>query len=601
MKTLFTSVMIAGSTALTTLPLAPTIAQAQALSQATQNQNAIWIQIEAHPSLREAKERVRGYAGQIDGVNGFRVGGNWYAIVLGPYTQAAADLQLRNLRRQGVIPSDSFLVRSRDLRQQFWPVGLSATSQTPPASLPTPDTAPATEATAPATPALPSTLPDETKREAQVSEQRLTRDERMDLQRALQFAGFYSSGIDGAFGRGTRRSMAAWQEARGYEPTGILTTRQRAAVMAERQTVLDSIGLADHEDKEAGISISLPKAVVDFDRYEAPFAHFKTRDGSAAKVVLISQSGNQDTLFGLYDILQTLEIVPEDGPRKRKDREFTLQGENAEIISHTYAKLVDGSVKGFTLVWPKGDEKRRQLVLNEMLQSFRSLGETALADNAGLEAAVQDIDLLSGLEIRRADTSRSGFFVDQTGMIVTTADAVAGCRRISVDDAYDATVLAQDATAGLALLKPESAQAPQAVAAFLTSQPRLGSDIAVAGYSYEGRLGSPSTSFGTLSDLAGLNGQTHLNRLAVRTLPGDTGGPVLDAGGAVMGMLLPRDDSTGRSLPEDVQFALDAGSVAEFLAANGVTPQATDALASMDPVDISALASDMTVLVSCWK
>ncbi len=596
MKTLFATVMIASSTALTTLTVTPQIAEAQAL----QNQNAIWIQIEAHQSLREAEDRVRGYAGQIDGVNGFRVGSNWYAVVLGPYTQDAADIQLRNLRRQGVIPRDSFLVRSRDLRQQFWPVGVSATPA--PITIPAPNTPPVTEATAPAsTPALPSTLPDETKREAQASERLLSRDERMDLQRALQFAGFYSSGIDGAFGRGTRRSMAAWQEARGFDATGILTTRQRAVVIGERTAVLDSIGMAAHDDTEAGISITLPKAVVEFDRYEAPFAHFKTRSGDAAKVVLISQTGNQDTLFGLYDILQTLEIVPEDGPRKRKDREFTLEGENTEIVSHTYARLVDGTVKGFTLVWPKGDDKRRQLVLNEMKQSFRSLGSAALADNAGLDAAVQDIDLLSGLEIRRPDLSRSGFFVTGEGMILTSAEAVNSCSRISVNDDYDAEVTARDAANGLALLKPKTAQAPLAVASFLTTEPRLGSDIAVSGYSYEGRLGSLSMTFGTLADVAGLNGQSDLSRLAVNTLAGDTGGPVLDAGGAVMGVLLPRDTSTGRNLPEGVNFARDAGSAAEFLAANGVTPQATDAVASMDPVDMSAMASDMTVLVSCWN
>ncbi|WP_424944332.1 trypsin-like peptidase domain-containing protein [Aliiroseovarius crassostreae] len=598
MKTLFASALIAGATALSTSILAPQVT----LAQATQTQNAIWIQIEAHPSLREAEARVRGYAGRIEGVNGFRVGGNWYAVVLGPYSQAAADIQLRQLRNQGIIPRDSFLVRSRDLRQQFWPVGASA-AQAPVTITPLPDTDPVTEATAPvATPSpTPAELPDETKREAQASERLLTREERMDLQRALKFAGFYTSGIDGAFGRGTRGSMAAWQEARGYEPTGVLTTKQRMAVLGERQAVLDSIGMAAHEDLDAGIAITLPKAVVEFDRYEAPFAHFKPRENGSEKVVLISQTGNQDTLFGLYDILQTLEIVPENGPRKRKDREFTLEGENAEIISHTYARLVDGTVKGFTLVWPKGDDKRRQLVLNEMKQSFRSLGGTALDDNAGLDAAVQDIDLISGLEIRRPDLSRSGFFVTAEGTILTSADAVAQCQRITINDEYDAEVVANEPDLGLAIVKPTTPLAPVAVASFLTTEPRLGSDIAVSGFSYEGRLGSPSMTFGNLADINGLDGQADLSRLAITTLAGDSGGPVLDAGGAVVGVLLPRDTASGRSLPDDVQFARDAGSAAEFLAAHGITPDATDAIASMDPVDISAMASDMTVLVSCWN
>ncbi len=594
MKKLFASAMIAGATTLSSVTLVPHMGHAQA----AQTENLIWIQIEAHPTLRAAEDRVRAYAGQIEGVSGFRVGGNWYAVVLGPFTQQAADIQLRQLRAQGAIPRDSFLVRSRQLRQQFWPVGANALTQAP-IEAPIAPAAPV-ETAAPVA-EQPVTLPDETKREAQASERLLNRDERMDLQRALKFAGFYTSSIDGAYGKGTRRSMAAWQEARGYEVTGILTTKQRAAVTLERQSVLDSIGMAQHDDGDAGISIALPKAVVEFDRYEAPFAHFKTKDGSGAKVVLISQSGNQDTLFGLYDILQTLEIVPQDGPRTRKDKEFTLEGEDANIVSHTYARLVDGTVKGFTLVWPKGDDKRRQMVLGEMQKSFASLGGQALADNAGLDAAVQDIDLISGLEIRRPDLSRSGFFVDDKGTILTTAAAVKSCSSITVNDEYTASVTVRDDTLGLALLQTETPLAPMAVASFLTSEPRLNSDIAVSGFSYEGRLGSPSMTFGTLADLAGLQGQRDMSRLMVDAMAGDAGGPVLDAGGAVVGMLMARDTDSGRSLPAEVSFARKSGSVAEFLAANGVTPNATDAMASMDPVDISAMAADLTVLVSCWN
>ena len=54
-----------------------------------------------------------------------------------------------------------------------------------------------------------------------------------------------------------------------------------------------------------------------FDHYEPPFVHYGERGGSGVRVLLISQPGDQSTLFGLYDILQTLEIVPLDGERER--------------------------------------------------------------------------------------------------------------------------------------------------------------------------------------------------------------------------------------------------------------------------------------------
>ena len=241
------------------------------------------------------------------------------------------------------------------------------------------------------------------------------------------------------------------------------------------------------------------------------------------------------------------------------------------------------------------------MVLGEMQKSFASLGGQALADNAGLDAAVQDIDLISGLEIRRPEQSRSGFFVDDKGTILTTAAAVQNCASLTVNDEYAAKTVAVDETLGLAIVQTETPLAPMAVASFLTTEPRLNSDIAVSGFSYEGRLGSPSMTFGTLADLAGLQGQRDMTRLALNAMAGDAGGPVLDAGGAVVGVLMAREVESGRSLPDDVSFARKAGSVAEFLAANGVTPTATDAMASMDPVDISAMAADLTVLVSCWN
>ncbi|MCK0169530.1 serine protease [Aliiroseovarius sp. S1123] len=589
----------------TTSAVALLTAVPAAAQQATSGQAVRWIQVEAQPTLSEAEARARAYAGRLEGVSGFRIGGNWYAIVLGPYTERAAEVQLRNLKNAGLIPQDSFIALPNKFRQQYWPVGASALTAAPieaPAVETAPEPRTETVAVAPATPAQPAiVIQDETKREAQASERALDREARMALQVALQWEGYYTSAIDGAFGAGTRRSMAAWQTDKGYDPTGVLTTRQRAVLLDSYQSVLDALGMAPFEDQNAGIAMAIPAGMVEFDRYEAPFVHFKTKGDSDVQLVMISQTGDQNTLFGLYDILQTLEIVPTDGPRERGKNGFTIEGADDKISSFTQVKLADGTVKGFTLVWPKGDEKRRDLALRDMKASFASLGAQALADDAGLDDATQSLDLLSGLDIRTPEYSRSGFYVDGAGRILTTTEAVQSCARISVNNEFDANVVATDDALGLALLEPATAQAPISFASFLTTEPRLKSDVAVAGFSYEGRLSAPSLTFGTLSELTGLNGEAELSRLTLAALPGDAGGPVLDAGGSVMGMLLPAGGTTGRTLPTDTSFAMDAGTVAAFLAANGVATNTTDSVTSVDPVELNTKAADMTVLVSCWN
>ena len=243
--------------------------------------------------------------------------------------------------------------------------------------------------------------------------------------------------------------MAAWQEAKGYEATGVLTTRQRAELLGDYNDTLSSLGLASVTDRDAGIEIVMPTAMVEFDRYEAPFAHYTGDQG--VRVVLISQSGGQSTLYGLYDILQSLEVIPPTGERNRGNNDFTINGEDRDIVSYTYATVVDGAVKGYMLVWPKsGDERLLTMAMDAMKSSFASTGPTALDDNAGLDEAMQSVDLVSGLEIRRADRAMTGFYVDGTGTVLTTAAAVDQCSQIMLDESYPASVTARDDALGVA-------------------------------------------------------------------------------------------------------------------------------------------------------
>jgi S1-C subfamily serine protease len=208
--------------------------------------------------------------------------------------------------------------------------------------------------------------------------------------------------------------------------------------------------------------------------------------------------------------------------------------------------------------------------------------------------------LLSGLEVRRPKLSRSGFFVDSAGAVLTTVEAVDQCRRITIDRDIEADVEFADAALGVALVKPRTAMAPRAVAAFQTTA-RPGAEVAVAGFSYEDKLPAPTLTFGTLDDLAGLNGEAGLRRLTLAALPGDAGGPVFDGAGAVLGMLLPKVDDPARQLPAEVSFAAAAASLATRLAEAGTAAQNATPSGAVAPEDLTRIAEDMTVLVSCWN
>src|SRR6056297_387991 len=539
----------------------------------------VWVQIEAQPSLAEARARARDYARDLPDVNGFSLGRGWYAITLGPYSEAEAERVLQVYRREGVIARDSYVAQTSEYGRRFWPAGDT--------DAPAPDPAQVAEP-------APQPEPGETLREARASESRLSREEREALQVALQWAGFYRGAIDAAFGRGTRAAMASWQRENGVEPTGVLTTRQRAALLGQYNAVLDGLGLETVRDTEAGIEIDLPLGVVEFDRHEAPFAHFTASGAFPAQVLLISQPGDRATMTALYDIMQTLEIVPESGPRTLDRDGFTLTGTGRDMVSHTRVWLRGREIKGFTLVWPAGDEARRTRLLDAMEQSFAPLPGTL--DAIAAPPAGQRIDLVSGLDIRRPDRARSGFFVDARGAVLTTAEAVRGCGRVTIDESVEAEIAHLDETLGVAVLRPRAALSPAAVARFRDDVPAVLSRVAVAGYSYEGLLGAPTVTFGQLAGLEGLDGEPHLKRLALDARAGDAGGPVLDGGGAVLGMLVP-DDSNGRSLPEGVSFAATNGALRAVLAAGGVSPRASAPGADLSGEALTDRAEAMTVLV----
>lgn len=562
-------------------------------------QEQVWVQIEAQPTLAEGEERARAYAGVFPNVAGFALTTGWYAIALGPFTQADAEQQLRVLKGERLIPADSYIAFGNRFTRQFWPVaGAAAPTQPQPGDVTA--TGPVPEVAQP----LPETaLPDESPAEARRSEAALSADERRALQSALQWDGFYAGAIDGAIGAGTRRSMAAWQAAKGYEETGVLTTAQRDELIGQHRAEQAALGLEVLTETEAGIEVPYPSALVEFDHYEPPFVHYREKAGSGFRMLLISQPGDPARLAGLYDLMQTLEIVPVEGERQLGRTGFTIAGRNDGLESFTDVRLAGGLIKGYTLVWTPDGADRAQRVVEAMTAGFRPMGDRALDEGLGQPLAVGRADLVAGLAVRRPALSRTGFWLDAGGLAATTAEAVADCAQVTLDGGHTADVVLNDAATGLAVLRPEQPLAPRAHARISAAAPRVGVDIAIPGYPYEDALDTAVMTFGTLADARGLDGEDGRYRLAAATRAGDAGGAVLDGSGAVVGMLLPRDASGARVLPEDVGLALAAPALAGALAGAGLlpTPGAEPPAGQLAPEDLTALGRDLAVLVSCWR
>ncbi|SDZ10710.1 Trypsin-like peptidase domain-containing protein [Jannaschia faecimaris] len=573
-------------------------------SRPAEAQDVAYVQIEAHPNLGEARSRARAYGSIVTDINGFALGGRWYAITLGPYDAATATETLRRLRAEGLIPRDSYVSDGSNYRDRFWPLGAGAIA-VPVA--PTPDTVPdaaqapggsTSDQSAEIVAPEPVAVPEETRRQARRSEQLLSREARMELQRALQWFGFYTAAIDGSYGPGTRNSMAAWQAAAGVaDVTGVLTTRQRARLLAEYATSQAELGLESVDVAEAGLSLTAPLGLVAFDRIEAPFVHYQPQDDSGVRLSLISQGGDEAALNGLFEILQTLEIVPPEGERSKTRDAFRIIGIEPDRTTQVFAKREAGHIFGYILSWPEAQDALAARALPEMDRTLMSSGPP-LPPDAGFVPSEQSFDMVSGLEVRRPLRAASGFFVDTEGTVVTAAETIAGCGRVTLNRLHDAEVaLTQD---GVAVLRPLTGLAPVEVAALAPTDGRLRSPVSVGGFPFGGVLGAATLSFGTLEDVRDLEGDTGVLRLSLMVRDGDVGGPVLDRSGRVAGMLLPASGNASRALPADVTFAAKARTLGEVLSAAGVTARTSEETVALAPEDLAARAVGMTVLVSCW-
>jgi S1-C subfamily serine protease len=563
-------------------------------------QDMRWIQIEAQPSLLEAETRARIYAQEFPDTQAHSIGSGWYAITLGPLPEDQADLRMSQLRARAAIPRDSFLATGANYRQRIYPIGPTPTAVTPAqtakADVVQEEAAQVSvsETVESAAPEPSITVPDETLSEARASEGLLSSEEKMDLQRYLQWAGYYNSTIDASIGRGTRRAMAAWQTDNGYEDTGVLTTAQRQRLRAQYFAIFDGLGLETHRDLEAGISIDLPKEVVAFDAYAAPLAHFKSQETSSpAHVFLISAAGNHGDLAAIYGVLPTLSIVPMNIEKSLNKDRFVITGAGTTTRTFITASHASGEIKGFGLIWPNQNEEQFDRLVAHMRKSFDTFSGTL---DPSLSVAINDPETEFGVAIRKPAFVKSAVFVSDQGHAITDTSDLEQCSALTIGGTYDAEIIARSET-GAGLLSPKSDFNPISYAK-LGNAVRKGDKTFLSSYPYGGRLGLASVTQATVAETSDLSGNTEKFRLDFLAEPGDFGGAILDQSGNLTGILVSQDD-TGRVLPKNVNFAAASDALASMMQSAGLR-LSSGKTQRLDDMALIASAQNILTPIECW-
>jgi S1-C subfamily serine protease len=202
--------------------------------------------------------------------------------------------------------------------------------------------------------------------------------------------------------------------------------------------------------------------------------------------------------------------------------------------------------------------------------------------------------------------SGTGFFVSQMGHVVTNQHVVEGCRRLDVSYAggtpAQATLVASDTKNDLAVLM--TSLVPRYVPPF-RPRVRVGESIYVYGFPLSGLLASSGNfTTGNITAVAGLGDDTSKLQISAPVQPGNSGGPLLDKRGNVVGMIVEKLNVLGvakvtNDFAQNVNFAIKASIAETFLEANGIAPPGGERSNDLDAADIAEQSKLFTVYVAC--
>jgi S1-C subfamily serine protease len=198
----------------------------------------------------------------------------------------------------------------------------------------------------------------------------------------------------------------------------------------------------------------------------------------------------------------------------------------------------------------------------------------------------------------------TGFFVSD-GEVLTNAHVVHGCQDVSLS--YHGTggsgsVIAQDAANDLAIIRTSLQPSSHA---HIRTGIRLGEDVAAFGFPLRGLLStSGNFTLGNVTALTGLRDNSRYLQISAPVQPGNSGGPLLDRDGNVVGIVVSKINalklaSLTDDIAQNINFAVNAAVVESFLHANNIAFDDKVSQGDLHPEDLAAKAQAMAVAIEC--
>lgn len=204
--------------------------------------------------------------------------------------------------------------------------------------------------------------------------------------------------------------------------------------------------------------------------------------------------------------------------------------------------------------------------------------------------------------VQKVRGSGTGFFVSNDGLVVTNAHVVKGARLVSIANSKNqelipARVIKLDSANDLAVLKTNVQSSPIPLAGSFNAQ--KGEEVLSLGYPLPKFQGiEQKATFGRVNALSGIGGDTRLAQVDLPLQPGNSGGPLLNSKGELIGIVTSTLTGEKIGVPvQNVNYAVKVDYLQPLLASVGAQTTKSPQAQKKSFSDIVSLREDAVVIV----
>jgi S1-C subfamily serine protease len=198
----------------------------------------------------------------------------------------------------------------------------------------------------------------------------------------------------------------------------------------------------------------------------------------------------------------------------------------------------------------------------------------------------------------------TGFYISRQGHVLTNRHVIEGCGTVAIarpnGSRVPLRVVAEDAVNDLAVLQLQGTVSPALTFRTVAQPVRAGDKVVVLGYPVRQLLGELNVTEGAVSAVRGPRGDGTLFQITAPVQGGNSGGPILDENGLVVGVVVARFENLPGGRPaQNINFGIQLDVTRRFVQSLGLSLQEGQPGEARRTSDIAERAQPAVLPLDC--